>query len=663
MRHAVNSGCEPPDRTACATASAHRAEWVRGRVSVGEPAPAPDALHGRHPLLHPGRVRDPLVSRLRSVRVPHPRRSRRRRVRHREREEVGLPAGGRDRGVPGAAARSSRTRPRQPSRDHRARVRRAARRVAHTPDEPQLPAHLVQVTAAELAAECTAALAPLETAANRAWWDANTDAGEETQRRRAAADLALSDALADDDAYAAVRRARDEAHLEPLVARELEVLQQAYAPHQVAADLRRQIVDLQSDIESRFARHRGTIDGEAVDDNQILDILRTSDDSARRRAAWQASKTVGGEVAADVRELARLRNRAAQSLGYRDHFALALETTDFDEGRLFETLDAVAAMTDAPFRALKAELDERLATRFGVAADDLRPWHSEDPFFQDAPSAVGVDLDPYLLDLDLEALTAQTFSGMGLDVRGVIGRSDLVPRDGKSQHAFCIDVDREGDVRVLSNNTPGERWSETMLHEFGHAAYFEGVGRELPWVLRTMHICLTEAVAMRCGRLVRDPEWLRRVAGVPAATVSDLAPRLHAASRAYLLIFARWVLVMTHFERGLYARPDDDHDTRWWDLVERFQLVRRPDQRHEPDWAAKVHIAAAPVYYHNYLYGEMIASQLTAAFGALVDDPDAGPALTSRLFAPAATKRWDALVEDATGALLTPAAFASELAD
>jgi peptidyl-dipeptidase A len=519
------------------------------------------------------------------------------------------------------------------------------------------------VTAAELAAECTATLAPLEIAANGAWWDANTDASADTQQRRAAADLSLSDALADHDAYAAVVGARDGAGLDPLVVRQLDVLTQAYAPHQVPADLRKEIVDLQSEIESRFARHRGSIDGETVDDNQILDILRTSDDTGRRRAAWEASKSVGREVAAEVRELARLRNRAARSLGYRDHFALALQTTDFDERRLFETLDAVASLTDAPFRALKAELDDRLAARFGVDAGDLRPWHYEDPFFQDAPRAVGVDLDPYLLDLDLESLTAQTFSGMGLDVSGVMGRSDLAPREGKSQHAFCIDVDRDGDVRVLSNNTPGHRWSETMLHEFGHAVYFEGVGRDLPWLLRTMHICLTESVAMRCGRLVRDPEWLRRVAGVPAATVAELAPRLHEASRSYLLIFARWVMVMTHFERGLYARPDDDHDTRWWDLVERFQLVHRPDRRHEPDWASKIHIAAAPVYYHNYLYGEMIASQLAAAFGGLVDDPGAGGALTTRLFEPAATKRWDALVEHATGAPLTPAAFASELAE
>ncbi len=518
------------------------------------------------------------------------------------------------------------------------------------------------MTAADLVAECAATLEPLETAANVAWWNANVDAGDETERQRAVADIAVSDALADADAFAEVRAELAQSHSDPLVTRQLELLEQSFAPNQVDADLRREMVELQSSIESRFARHRGTIAGDAVNDNQILEVLRTSDDAEHRRAAWTASKSVGPEVAADVRRLAALRNDAARSLGYRDHFALTLATTDFDEDRLFATLTEVDEITAGPFRTLKAALDAQLADRFGVSVAELRPWHYDNPFFQDPPTEIGVDLNPFLCNADLEALTARTFQSMGLDVRGVMARSDLTPREGKVQHAFCIDVDRTGDVRVLSNNMPGERWSETMLHEFGHAAYFDGVGRDLPWLLRTMHICLTEGVAMRCGRLVRDPEWLQQIAGVPAVTVAELAPRLRDASRAYLLIFARWVLVMTHFERGLYAQPDADHDTRWWDLVERFQLVRRPDDRHEPDWAAKIHIAAAPVYYHNYLFGEMVASQLTAAFGDLVDNDAAGRSLLNEIFAPGATLRWDRLMRRATGTDLTPAAFARDLA-
>jgi peptidyl-dipeptidase A len=518
------------------------------------------------------------------------------------------------------------------------------------------------LTPEALVADCTARLEPLEVALNAAWWSVNTDASDDNARRRADAEVAFSDALADGDAFAAIRDAQRANGLDPLLARQLVVFEQAYTPHQLAPDLRRRIIDLQSDIEARFARFRGAIDGDEVDDNAILDILRTSTDPAHRQAAWEASKLVGAEVAPDLITLVELRNEAARALGYRDHFALTLSTTEYDEQRLFTTLDEVDAVTAEPFRAWKRALDEQLAARYDIDANAVRPWHYDDPFFQEVPQAAGVNLDPVLEDTDVETLTIETFDGIGLDVRDLIAHSDLNPRAGKVQHAFCIDVNRAGDVRVLTNNVPGAFWTDTMLHEFGHATHFDGIARALPWILRTTHMNTTEGVAMRCGRLVRQPDWLQKVAGVPAATVQELAPQLAAARRAALLVFARWVLVMTHFEWGLYADPRAAHDDRWWDLVERYQLVARPDGRHAPDWAAKIHISVSPVYYHNYLYGELTASALTTAFGNLVDDRESGTALRERVFAPGASLRWDHLIERATNAPFGASHLARDLA-
>ena len=396
------------------------------------------------------------------------------------------------------------------------------------------------------------------------------------------------------------------------------MLHDAFAPHQVADDLRRRLVELEVEVEATFNSYRGEIDGARVDDNHILEILRTGDDEAERRAAWQASKQVGAEVADQVRELAGLRNEAARALGYRDHFELALATGELDEGRLFATLDEVDRATAGPFAEWKARLDGSLADRFAGTVADLRPWHYDDPFFQDPPVAGAIDLDPLFEDADIEALTLRTYDGLGLDLRPVLERSDLYAREGKSQHAFCIDIDREGDVRVLCNVEPNERWTDTMLHEFGHATYDREVDRQLPWLLRSAaHALTTEGVAMLFGRLPRDPEWLGAIAGVDAARVAELAPALTDSRRANLLVFARWVLVMTNFERGLYADPGADHETRWWELVERYQLVHRPEPGlAEAAWASKIHLTVAPVYYQNYLYGELVASQLGDAIAA-----------------------------------------------
>lgn len=520
----------------------------------------------------------------------------------------------------------------------------------------------------EVADDLEARLRPLEVELAEAWWESNTRSSPQADARRIEAELARRALLADPSRFRTLQEARAaiDGNTDPHDVRRLELLHDAFVAHQVPADLRREIVELETAVESTFNNFRGEIAGARVDDNAIAEILRTSDDEAERRAAWEASKQVGGQVADRIRELARLRNRAARDLGYRDHFAMALATGELDEDRLFATLADVDAATAEPFTAWKAGLDAALARRFGCALDELRPWHLDDPFFQNPPAEGALSVDRFFEGADLEALTLRTYDGLGLDVRPVLAHSDLYARDGKSQHAFCIDIDREGDVRVLGNVEPSERWMDTMLHEFGHAVYDRESDRTLPWLLRgAAHPLTTEGIAMLFGRLARHPEWLTEVANVDRATVDGIAPALHEAQRAALLTFARWVLVMTNFERRLYANPDDDLDTLWWDLVERHQQVRRPDGRHAPDWAAKIHLAAAPVYYQNYLYGELFASQLDATLheraGGLVDRAAAGELLVRDVFAPGASVRWDALVERATGEPLSARHLARQL--
>ncbi|MER3452659.1 MAG: peptidase M3A and M3B thimet/oligopeptidase F, partial [Acidimicrobiia bacterium] len=445
--------------------------------------------------------------------------------------------------------------------------------------------------------------------------------------------------------------------------RQLEILRAEMLPNQTDPELRHRIVELETRVEAVFNTHRGEIDGERVDDNRIAEILRTSDDSGLRRAAWEASKSVGAEAAPLVLELVGLRNDCARSLGFRDHYAMALELAELDEARLVATLDDVERLTAGPFAAWKAAFDEHLARRFGCGTEELRPWHMPDTFFQEPPPLEEVDLDAHFATTDVVALARRTFEGIGLDVAAVLERSDLYPRERKSQHAFCIDIDRAGDVRVLANIVANERWAETMLHELGHAAYDLGIDPTLPWFLHgPAHMLVTEAVAMMFGGLTRDSGWLASVGGMDADRVSDLAPALAASRRAAGLVMARWMLVMCRFERELYRTPGADHDTRWWDLVEQIQLVRRPEGRHAPDWAAKIHLAVAPVYYQNYLYGELVAAQLRAhlerACGGLVDRPAAGKLLRDEVFAPGMSLRWDRLVESATGEPLSARHFA-----
>jgi len=45
-----------------------------------------------------------------------------------------------------------------------------------------------------------------------------------------------------------------------------------------------------------------------------------------------------------------------------------------------------------------------------------------------------------------------------MDIRDMVAKSDLFEKEGKNQHAYCIDVDNSGDVRVLCNIKDNEKW-------------------------------------------------------------------------------------------------------------------------------------------------------------------------------------------------------------
>ncbi len=515
----------------------------------------------------------------------------------------------------------------------------------------------------------TAELAPLEREVSEAWWQSNVAASPEAEARRIELEQQISDRYADPEVYAELCALAGQPIGDAALARCVETFRLAYAAEQLPAEQRAELVRLGAECDSAYATFRGEAGGRRWSDNDIEIALAESDDPDERRAAWEASKQVGAEVAGKVRRLVEVRNECARSLGYDNYYAMSLALGELSETRLFDLLDELDRLTATPYAGMKAALDAKLAARFGVDAGELLPWHYADPFFQEAPREAAVDLDPLVRGRDLVELTLRTYGGLGLDLHDVVGRSDLVGRDGKNQHAFCVCIDRGDDVRVLANVVPNERWCSTMLHEFGHAAYDVHLGRDLPWQLRRpAHSLTTEAVAQLFGRLSKDAGWLRDVAGVPAGELTGVADAVRQALRAHMLIFARWVLVMCHFERALYAQPDLDADAFWWDCVERYQLLRRPPGREgRPDWAAKLHLALAPVYYQNYVLGECLASQLAATVrsrgGALHGDPATGRWLREQVFAPGALLRWDSLVASATGAPLSAAAFVAEFVE
>jgi peptidyl-dipeptidase A len=464
--------------------------------------------------------------------------------------------------------------------------------------------------------------------------------------------------------------------LSELERRTLVLAEMEYHRNQLAPERLERMVTLSKEIERTLATFRGELDGRRLSNNELLEQLQQENRSARREAAWKALKSVGAAVAPRIVELARLRNAAARDLGFADFWDMEVRLQEHDPQQLLALFDELDRLTREPFAQAKAEIDRHLAGRFGVAAADLMPWHYDNPFFQDAPPSAEVNLDAFFRGRTREEIVERArafFRDAGLPVDDILRRSDLYEREGKDQGGFCTDIDRAGDVRILCNVKPNAEWMEVTLHELGHAVYDLHLDPRLPYVVRTpAHALTTEGVAMLFGALVKDPAWLVARGGADPARVGGIAKAIREQRRREQLVFARWSLVMLHFEKALYEDPGQDLNARWWEIVSRFQRLRPPAGRREPDWASKAHFTVAPVYYHNYLLGELFAAQVRHCLGGLVNppvpptelrlgDPACGELLRRKVFQPGATWPWPEFVRRATGEPLTPRHFAAEV--
>lgn len=515
---------------------------------------------------------------------------------------------------------------------------------------------------------------PLVIESNRAWWEASVTGADEAFAWRKKAENALVELHSDSAVFARLKALHDAGRVKDgILGRELDVMYRTFVPGQADPALQKRIVELQADVEQMFNLHRSEVDGKELTENEVRKILSESKDSALAEKAWKGYMGVGAKVGETLGELVRLRNRLARELGFENYYVMRLKLQEIEPDELFELFDELDELTRGSFARLKAEIDGARSAHFGIEAGELRPWHFGDLFFQEAPPSGEVNLDDLVREKDLVALARTYYAGLGTPIDDILGRSDLYEKKGKSPHAFCTNIDRRQDVRVLCNLKPNMNWMDTLFHELGHAIYDKYIGPDVPFLLREpAHSLITEGFAQMMGALVKNEEWLTKGLKVSPGRAAVLIPEVRRALRAEKLIFSRWTQVMVRFEHGMYGNPDQDLGKLWWDLKKRYQLLSPPESVSRRDYAAKIHVVIVPAYYHSYMMGDLFGCQLHAYIAREVmgvkdakttcffGREDVGAFMKEKVFGPGNLYGWDELTERATGERLTARYFAEQ---
>jgi len=514
-------------------------------------------------------------------------------------------------------------------------------------------------------------MAPLMTSYNQSQWDAYITGKQTFFEATNTFSLKIDSVYQTKDHFAYLKQLRQIKIIEnPLLKRQLEILYNDYLGKQIDPDLNKEITETGSKIEQIFANFRAAYNGKTYTDNKVTEILQTARDSKFREAIWRAQKAIGDQVAPVLIKLAKLRNESARQLGYQSFYELAMTSHELDPLQVENIFEKLQQLTEEPFAEIHNQIENVFAGRYHIKKSEIRPWHYEDLFAQSVPSIFDINLDTYYKNTDIPEVAADFYSSVRLEVKDILARSDLYEREGKSQHAFSFFIDRKQDIRILCNIVPNERWMETMLHELGHAIYDKYLDPSMPFLLREpAHSFTTEGIAMMFGGYSSNAAWIQRALGISTAEKKKIEEISRANLRLSKLIFARWSMVVLNFEKAFYQNPDQDLNSLWWNLVEKYQKIKRPDNPAGNEWASKVHIATYPVYYQNYQLGELFASQVLNTIAEKVyrtedlekvifwDKPEAGNFLKEKIFRVGKRLPWNNMIEAATGKPLSAEFF------
>ena len=528
----------------------------------------------------------------------------------------------------------------------------------------------------ELLTEIENGVKPLRTESNIAMWNGSISGNPEDFEKSAKAQEEVTAYFSNKEIFEKLKAFKEGGKIsDPLLSRQLDVVYNQFLSNQADINLLNEIIAKSTNLERMYGEYRARLKGKNITDNDVENILRNSTDNRELKEVWESHKGIGRVVEKELIELVKLRNKVAQSLGFDNYHTMSLELSGQNPEEITAIFDELDSLTKGAFAQLKDEMDEAFSKRYNVKKEELMPWHYQGRYFQEAPNLYPIDLDKFYEGKNLEALTSGFYASIGLDISRVLANSSLYPKEGKNQHAFCIDIDGCGDVRVLCNIASNEQWMGTMLHEYGHAIYAQihDENKELPYTLRdAAHTFTTEAVAMIFGRLSRNAAWMQKSLGLSDSQRASIEEDCFKSLRLQQVVFSRWVQVVYRFEKEMYANPDQDLNGLWWNLVERYQQIRKPEGRNEPDYATKIHVALYPCYYHNYQLGEIFASQMHNYIitnisksndmknECYIGNVEIGKWMSEKVFSPGMKYEWNEFVEQATGEKLTAKYYAEQ---
>lgn len=432
-----------------------------------------------------------------------------------------------------------------------------------------------------------------------------------------------------------------------LQTRQLNLLTKEIREYQANKSLLNDITELWNKLHYIISSHRTLYRGEYLSENAVRSILSKTRNSDERKKIWQSSMTLGEKVSKGLVDLVKMRNSLANEHGYDNYYQMKMDTEELNISLLNDIIEKIKKDLSPTYKLMKEKIDTEIAMDYGIDRNALQPWHYNQPFFQNHYSS-NTPLE--VSSNTLLSFISRWFKDRGLDLHTFYSLLDIKEREGKSGANFCLNIDRGFDTRISVNFSSDYTGLNNLLHELGHGFFESQLNPALPFLLRQpSHIFLSEAIAILFEKLALTPHFAEILNFKTDNTF------LKVTYNSNLLIKLFWTISVVKFEQQLYSNPDQNLNKLWWNILEEYQGITRPEEWDYPYWAAKAHLTTLPVYYQNYLLGDIASVQiqdtLKSKFGRWYEK-DAINHLGSNLLRNGKEKPWYISFSEFTGSTL-----------
>lgn len=441
---------------------------------------------------------------------------------------------------------------------------------------------------------------------NIADWDYYTNSTDENEKKSAEAYSKFLEVHNNKNDFERLKLIKEKGISSPELLKSFNDIYPDYEENFTHMQELKKLNDQTLEVQSIINNYRGNIDGKAYTNGKLDDMLCVEKDPQIREKIYTARKVDNGNLLAPkLIELVNFRNNYAKKLGYDDYFSYKLDREfKISEKELFNLVSEVYEKTSNTYNAISDNTNKKLATIFNTNADKLQPWHynlllNEDPT---------KEIDHYFKNTeDVMTSAFSLYRNMGWDIHKLPITLDLLPREGKNQHAYSFDIDKNKDARILANLRPELDSHRCLMHELGHSVYDLSIPGTLHYFDQNVaSSSMTEAFAMMNETLAIREANLSKSLEVPPELFNKL--EINRVNKS--LNFIRSCLHFITFEKEMYANPNQNLAELWYKNQQKY-LNRPMPAKLDNRWASeKIHIISYPAYYQNYFRAEIMASQM-----------------------------------------------------